>query len=225
MTVPLCAPRCATQARAYCYANGILRPTRHDADPFLGWLNHKRSLTSVLQTTSGSHTVNEQNFPPDYARSVCYLFAWFGASSTSLLFSSGDSDVGGADSESKKTAALALSNYNPPRENGRDLTHSVSWPAATRRRAQRPLSTARTSIARRHKRTNIHDRVEPWQRRCIGAKNWHSSGYYGGYFRPAGHYPQGKHCSVIIPNQGVPRLARRVIYSLQVGCRDLASGT
>ena len=34
---------------------------------------------------------------------------------------------------------------------------------------------------------------------------------------------QGQHCCVIIPKQGVPSLARRVMYSQQVGCRDLAS--
>ena len=34
---------------------------------------------------------------------------------------------------------------------------------------------------------------------------------------------QGKYCCIIIPKQGVPSLARRVMYSQQVGCRDLAS--
>jgi len=34
-----------------------------------------------------------------------------------------------------------------------------------------------------------------------------------------------KFCSVIIPKQGVPRQARRVIDSLQARCRDLASDT
>jgi len=33
----------------------------------------------------------------------------------------------------------------------------------------------------------------------------------------------GKHCGVTIPKQGAPSLARRVIDSLQAGCRDIAS--
>ena len=35
----------------------------------------------------------------------------------------------------------------------------------------------------------------------------------------------GLSLSTIIPNQGVPSLARRVMISYQVGCHDLTSGT
>ena len=46
------------------------------------------------------------------------------------------------------------------------------------------------------------------------------------FSRPActyGHF--GEDPQVIIPNLGVPSLTRRVMISLQVGCRDLASDT
>ncbi len=72
---------------------------------------------------SGLHASNEQNFPPSYMKGIWYLFAQLSASSASILFSSGDSDVGGANS--KKMMALVLSNYNPPQENGRNLIYKV----------------------------------------------------------------------------------------------------
>ncbi len=72
---------------------------------------------------SGLHASNEQNFLPGYAKGIWYLFAQLGASSASILFSSGDSDVGSVNS--KKMMALVLSNYNPPQENGCNLIYKV----------------------------------------------------------------------------------------------------
>jgi len=100
------------------YAQGIAWPTPHvfysigglaaefipdsyqpvnDNEPYLDWLDHMLTLTSVPQTISTSYSGNEQTFPPDYAKRVCDLFAQLGARGVSLLFASGDEGVGGGD--------------------------------------------------------------------------------------------------------------------------------
>ncbi|KAF8268685.1 subtilisin-like protein [Lactarius quietus] len=66
-------------------------------EPWLDWLGHMIDLPDLPQTISTSYSGNEQTFPPEYAVSVCDLFKQLGARGASLIFSSGDSGVGGAD--------------------------------------------------------------------------------------------------------------------------------
>jgi tripeptidyl-peptidase-1 len=50
---------------------------------------------TIPQTISTSYGDDEQTVPPDYATSVCNMFAQLGAMGISVLFSSGDFGVGG----------------------------------------------------------------------------------------------------------------------------------
>ncbi|KAA1467000.1 subtilisin-like protein [Dentipellis sp. KUC8613] len=68
-------------------------------EPYLDWLDFLLSQSTIPQTISTSYGDDEQTVPPDYAQSVCTLFAQLGAQGVSLLFSSGDSGVGGGDCE------------------------------------------------------------------------------------------------------------------------------
>ena len=53
------------------------------------------SQKSIPQTISTSYGDDEQTVPPDYAKSVCDMFARLGVMGVSVLFSSGDFGVGG----------------------------------------------------------------------------------------------------------------------------------
>lgn len=64
-------------------------------EPYLDWLDFILSSSSIPQTISTSYGDDEQTVPLDYAQAVCSLFAQLGAQGTSVLFSSGDSGVGG----------------------------------------------------------------------------------------------------------------------------------
>jgi tripeptidyl-peptidase I len=64
-------------------------------EPYLDWLNYILNQTSIPQTISTSYGDDEQTVPFDYAVSVCNAFAQLGARGSSVLFSSGDSGVGG----------------------------------------------------------------------------------------------------------------------------------
>ncbi|KAI0306134.1 peptidase S8/S53 domain-containing protein [Multifurca ochricompacta] len=55
-------------------------------EPYLDWLNFLLAQTTIPQTISTSY---------DYATSVCNLFAQLGTMGSTVLFSSGDSGVGG----------------------------------------------------------------------------------------------------------------------------------
>jgi tripeptidyl-peptidase I len=61
----------------------------------LDWLNFILDQETIPQTISTSYGDDEQTVPPDYAESVCNLFAQLGTIGVSVLFSSGDSGVGG----------------------------------------------------------------------------------------------------------------------------------
>ncbi|KAI0272273.1 subtilisin-like protein [Gloeopeniophorella convolvens] len=63
-------------------------------EPYLDWLDFILAQSSIPQTISTSYGDDEQTVPPDYAQSVCSLFAQLGAQGVSVLFSSGDSGVG-----------------------------------------------------------------------------------------------------------------------------------
>ncbi|KAF8265092.1 peptidase S8/S53 domain-containing protein [Lactarius quietus] len=69
----------------------------NDNEPYLEWVEYMIGLQSLPQTISTSYSVNEQTFPPDYAVSVCDLFAQLGLRGVSLLFSSGNHGVGASD--------------------------------------------------------------------------------------------------------------------------------
>jgi tripeptidyl-peptidase-1 len=64
-------------------------------EPYLDWLNFTLAQTSIPQVLTTSYGDDEQTVPYDYAVSVCNLFAQLGARGSSVLFSSGDSGVGG----------------------------------------------------------------------------------------------------------------------------------
>ncbi|KAF8268721.1 subtilisin-like protein [Lactarius quietus] len=80
-------------------------------EPYLEWLEVMIDLPSLPQTISTSYGVNEQTFPPDYAKSVCDLFAQLGTRGVSLLFASGDEGVGGADC--KKNDGSGIVQFQP----------------------------------------------------------------------------------------------------------------
>jgi len=63
-------------------------------EPYLDWLNFILDQDTIPQTISTSYGDDEQTVPPDYAKSVCSLFAQLGAMGVSLLFASGDDGVG-----------------------------------------------------------------------------------------------------------------------------------
>ena len=63
-------------------------------EPYLDWLNFIMKQTAIPQTVSTSYGDDEQTVPPDYAKSVCDMFAQLGARGVSVLFSSGDFGVG-----------------------------------------------------------------------------------------------------------------------------------
>jgi tripeptidyl-peptidase I len=65
-------------------------------EPYLDWLNFILDQETIPQTISTSYGDDEQTVPPDYARSVCDLFALVGLRGVSLLFASGDLGVAGA---------------------------------------------------------------------------------------------------------------------------------
>ncbi|KAJ3491365.1 hypothetical protein NLI96_g751 [Meripilus lineatus] len=66
-------------------------------EPYLDWLNFVLAQSSVPQTFTTSYGDDEQTVPQDYALNVCNLFAQLGARGSSIMFSSGDSGVGGGD--------------------------------------------------------------------------------------------------------------------------------
>ena len=63
-------------------------------EPYLDWLDFILCQETIPQTISTSYGDDEQTVPPDYATSVCNMFAQLGARGVSALFSSGDSGVG-----------------------------------------------------------------------------------------------------------------------------------
>jgi tripeptidyl-peptidase I len=69
--------------------------TTNTNEPYLDWLKFILDQWTIPQTISTSYGDDEQTVPPDYAKSVCDLFAQLGARGVSLLFSSGDYGVGG----------------------------------------------------------------------------------------------------------------------------------
>ena len=71
-------------------------------EPFLEWLNHllAQSDSQLPQTITTSYGDHEQTVPQEYANRVCNDFAQLGVRGVSLLFSSGDGGVAGAQSTS-----------------------------------------------------------------------------------------------------------------------------
>ena len=64
-------------------------------EPYLDWLHFIMNQTVIPQTISTSYADNEQTVPPDYAASVCNMFAQLATMGISVLFASGDLGVGG----------------------------------------------------------------------------------------------------------------------------------
>jgi tripeptidyl-peptidase-1 len=62
-------------------------------EPYLDWIEFILRQENIPQTVSTSYGDDEQTVPPDYAKSVCNLFAQLGAMGTSALFASGDNGV------------------------------------------------------------------------------------------------------------------------------------
>jgi tripeptidyl-peptidase-1 len=70
--------------------------TSDSNEPYLDWLHYilDQKNGTIPQTISTSYGDDEQTVPPDYAESVCSLFAQLGTMGVSLLFASGDWGVG-----------------------------------------------------------------------------------------------------------------------------------
>ncbi|KAL5536826.1 hypothetical protein ACEPAF_649 [Sanghuangporus sanghuang] len=68
-------------------------------EPYLDWLNFilAQDDADLPQTFTTSYGENEQTVPEDFATTVCSLFAQLGSRGASIMFSSGDSGVGGGD--------------------------------------------------------------------------------------------------------------------------------
>ncbi|KAJ8454451.1 hypothetical protein ONZ45_g19303 [Pleurotus djamor] len=68
-------------------------------EPYLEWLQYMLALPDeeLPKTISTSYGDDEQTVPRDYQIAVCNMFAQLGARGVSVLFSSGDVGVGGAD--------------------------------------------------------------------------------------------------------------------------------
>lgn len=66
-------------------------------EPYLAWLDYVLQQEDLPQTISTSYGDDEQTVPPSYAKAVCEGFAYLGMRGVSLLFSSGDFGVGGAE--------------------------------------------------------------------------------------------------------------------------------
>lgn len=64
-------------------------------EPYLAWVQFILNQTTIPQVISTSYGDDEQTVPLSYATSVCNSFAQLGARGVSLIFSSGDSGVGG----------------------------------------------------------------------------------------------------------------------------------
>lgn len=79
--------------------------TTNTNEPYLDWLKFILDQWTIPQTISTSYGDDEQTVPPDYAKSVCDLFAQLGARGVSLLFSSGDYGVGGGSCRSNDGAS------------------------------------------------------------------------------------------------------------------------
>ncbi|KAF9256592.1 subtilisin-like protein [Marasmius fiardii PR-910] len=86
------------------YSTGGSPPFKPDSEtptntnePYLDWLNFIQSQSSIPFVVTTSYGDDEQTVPPDYANSVCNIFAQLGARGTTFLFSSGDFGVGGGD--------------------------------------------------------------------------------------------------------------------------------
>ena len=103
------------------YTQGMTFPTQHvfystaglppfepdsnspinENEPFYHWLEYILNplLLRIPQTISTSYSDSEQTVPPDYAKTVCDLFAQLGNRGISVLTSSGDVGVGAGDCE------------------------------------------------------------------------------------------------------------------------------
>ena len=64
-------------------------------EPYMNWLEFILDQETIPQTISTSYGDNEETVPPDYARSVCNMFAQLGAMGTTVIFASGDGGVSG----------------------------------------------------------------------------------------------------------------------------------
>src|SRR6266702_2708584 len=66
-------------------------------DTFISWLAYVLKKENIPQTISFSYGEDEKNYPPEYLKSVCDLFAQLGARGVSVLFATGDHGVGKGD--------------------------------------------------------------------------------------------------------------------------------
>ncbi|KAF8271680.1 subtilisin-like protein [Lactarius quietus] len=87
------------------YAQGMAYPTPlvfystgtghlGEEDWYLSWLLSVLGLLTLPRTISTSFVDNEQGYPRNHARYLCYLFAQLGARGVSLLFATGNDGVG-----------------------------------------------------------------------------------------------------------------------------------
>jgi tripeptidyl-peptidase-1 len=69
--------------------------TSNTNEPYMDWLQFMLKEDTVPQTIISPFGDDEQTVPPDYANSVCNLFAQLGSRGASVLFPSGDQGVAG----------------------------------------------------------------------------------------------------------------------------------
>jgi tripeptidyl-peptidase-1 len=82
-------------SHTHTYVRTITIPVYCINDYDLQWLDYVLSQDDIPQTISTSYGDDEQTVPYTYANRVCAGMASLGARGVSLLFSSGDSGVGG----------------------------------------------------------------------------------------------------------------------------------
>lgn len=86
-------------------------PPDNTNEPYLNWLKAVSSKPMVPQTITTSYGEHEQTVPEDYATTVCDMFAQLGVRGSSVLFSSGDSGVGGGDC--KANDGTSITRFQP----------------------------------------------------------------------------------------------------------------
>ncbi|KAH9040216.1 subtilisin-like protein [Lactarius hengduanensis] len=81
---------------------GRISVNGHDKEPasddmWLQWVNYVLDLEDIPQTISTSYGDYETTLPPEYAKTLCDLYARLGARGASVIFSTGNDGVGKGD--------------------------------------------------------------------------------------------------------------------------------
>ncbi|KAF8268123.1 subtilisin-like protein [Lactarius quietus] len=102
------------------YATAMSYPTSQlyysissTSDTFVTWFGYILKESHIPQTISTTYGVVEQIVPPDYAKSVCDLFAQLGARGVSVLYPTGNSGVGDGDCKVEDSSGNVHVQFRP----------------------------------------------------------------------------------------------------------------